>query len=284
MKLTKEQKSPSEEYLSDFLYIDTARLSHYYSQLSADGLVTQSKRLSKDTHKSTDNVGLKAVVTGSRQSEAGSETSIELQIDPTFSRPQDTLDALYSAGYIGDSLTDAGIGTLFLTHGSISMFDVRMLKTMWPHLGEVVAEEGAKNVVGHAQRQKARAAAKKEYSAIMQLISNLPHSLHGSIISADHSLAWFTLKPECMLVNPDDLAFKHGCDLPGEWHMLGIVDAKPNDTIENIVKADALNAQLEGATRVMLLHIRQFFGRPEDRYGVTPVLIFRTIKKSQNPI
>ncbi|WP_343731160.1 hypothetical protein [Duganella sp.] len=174
MQLIKAQESPSEEYLSDFLYIDTARLAHYYSQLSVDGLVTQSKRLSKDTTKSIDNVGVKAVVTGSRQSETGSETSIELQIDPTFSRPQDTLDALYSAGYIGDGLTQSGIGTLFLTKGNISMFDVRMLKTMWPHLGEIVAEEGAKNVVGHAQQQKARAAAKKEYSTIMPLIATFP--------------------------------------------------------------------------------------------------------------
>ncbi|WP_343731161.1 hypothetical protein [Duganella sp.] len=64
--------------------------------------------------------------------------------------------------------------------------------------------------------------------------------------------------------------------------MLGIVDAKPNDMIENLVRAEGLNSQLEGAMRVMLLHIRQFFGRPEDRYGVTPVLIFRTIKKPKN--
>lgn len=103
MQSTREQDSPSEEYLSDFLYIDTARLAHYYGQLSKEGLVTQSKRFSKTASKSTDNVGVRAVVTGSRQSEASDETSIELHIDPSFSRPQETLDELYNAALLGMS-------------------------------------------------------------------------------------------------------------------------------------------------------------------------------------
>lgn len=280
MQLIREQNSPSEEYLSDFLYIDTTRLAHFYSQLSKEGLVTQSKRVSKTADKSSDSVGVRAVVTGSRQSEALSETSLEVQIDPTFSRPQDTLDELDDAGYIGHDITVAGIGSLFLTKGKISIFDVRMLKVMWPHLGNQVAEDAANAVVGQAQQKKARENAKKEYDRMAPLLANLPHALHGSVVGDSDELAWFTLKPEFMQVNPEDLAFKHGCDLPGDWHILGILDAKPGDTMENIVNSMAINSQLESAMRMLLLHVRGFFGRPDERYGVTPVLIFRTIKKA----
>lgn len=279
MQLIVDQESPSEEYLSDFLYIDSARLAHYYAQLSAHGLVTQSKRLSKSANKEADTLGVKAVIEGTRQAESTSEESIEHHIDPTFSRPQDTLDALFEAGYINEDISTAGIGSLFLKKGRISLFDVRMLKDMWSLLGDLVASEQTKHITNTAQKHKATVEAKKQYNGIAPLIAKLPHSLQGSILDRAGNLAWFTVKPEYMLINPEDMAFKHGADLPGEWHMLGILDAKPFDSVENMIEAAAVSSDIENAMRVMLSALRSAFGRPEARFGVTPVLIFRTMKK-----
>lgn len=279
MQSTADLESPNAVYLSDFLYIDTIRLAHYYGQLSSHGLITQSKRLSKATSKEADTVGVRAMVTGLRQAENANEETVEHQIDPAFSRPQDTLDALYDAGYIDNGLTEAGIGTLFMTKGAISMFDVRMLKDMWSSLGELVAEAQVAGIPP-GQKAKAKLAAKQEYSAIAPLIEKLPHSLQGNINSTEGPVAWFTVKPEFMLVNPEDLAFKHGSDIPGEWHMLGVLDAKPYDLIQESEQRASESSGIETVMREMLSVLRTLFGRPQDRFGVTPVLIFRTMKKA----
>lgn len=279
MQLQTEQSSPSEEYLSDYLYIDTVRLSHYYGQIAEHGLVTQSKHVSKSTSKDTDTLGVKAVLTGSMASESSSEQTVELQVDASYSRPQHTLDALYEAGFIHEGLQNARVGTLFLAKGKLSIFDVRILQNMWQVLGDVVAEDAVKGIAAPAAKAKAKVTAKKQYDNIAAIITKLPHSLQGNL-HTDSNTGWFTLKPDCMIINPEDFAFKHGCDLPGDWHMLGIVDALPNDFEVMTAGAQVAASDIENVMRGMLLGLREGFGRPMDRFGITPVMIFRTMRKT----
>lgn len=280
MQLITEHESPSEEYLSDYAYIDTVRLSHYYAQLSKDGLITQSKHSSKSTGKRSDNVGIRAGLVANAQSELGSEDAIEHLIDPAFSRPQQTLDALYENDFLATDLENAGIGDLVLIKGGISIFDIRILRDMWQHMGNLVSKNsGNDDSLTPKERQKRQAAAKKEFDDVAPIIAKLPHSIQGTFLTTSDA-AWFTLEPLHMRINPEDIAFKHGCDLPGEWHMLGIVDARPDELL-NIDAITRVSTEIEGALRLMLMQLRGTMGRPWDRYGITPVMIFRTLKKNQ---
>jgi len=279
MQLTAEQNSPSEEYLSDYAYVDTSRLAYYYGQLSENGLITQAKRISKTIGKDTGKLEVKAmVVSGHGQIETGSEQSIELQVDPSYTRPQETLDSLYEAGYVGAGLTNARIGNLVLTKGSLSVFDIRILKEMWSHLTDMAAQQETAAIANIKERQKVFAEKKKEAQRTAEIISKVPHSIQGTFVT-DEGDAWFTLQPEYMRINPEDLVFKHGCDLEGEWHVLGIVDALPDNLSTPSSAVRSVSSDLEDGMRTMLAAIRHFLGRPPHRYGITPLMIFRTMRK-----
>ncbi len=281
MQLTTALESPNEEYLSDYAYIDSVRLSHYYGQLSKDGLITQSKQSSKNSGKDTGNISLKAmVVSGLAQTELGSEQAVEHTIDPTFSRPQETLDALFERGYLGTDLPGAGIGKLVLIKGRVSVFDIRLMKEIWQYMGEMIGQESGADAPTQKDRQRIQAAKKKEFDRIAQIISKLPHSIQGTFLTDDHE-AWFTLEPAHMRINPEDIVFKHGCDLPGEWHMLGIVDARPDDEPDFDVIA-RVSSDIENGLRLMLTAMRNSLGRPAHRFGITPLIIFRTVRQATN--
>lgn len=278
MQSQPEQESPSEEYLCDYLYIDAVRLSHFYGQLSEHGLVTQSKTTVK---KSGKDVGmLKAglpVFGGSMQQENLAEEALELQVDPAFQRPQQTLDALYEAGYIADGMDQCHLGGLALVEGLISVTDTRLMKEVWPFLGDMVAQKAAENIESPKEKQKVLTAAKKGFEQLVPIISKMPHSLQGSIATMS-GFGWFTLKPDSLLVNSDDLIFKHGTDLSGMWKMLLLLDAYPDGQLA-VDHGSFFNSEIEVSMRQMMAGVRTAFGRPADRYGVTPVMIFRTIKR-----
>lgn len=280
MQLTVDQNLPSEEYLCDYVYIDNLRLSHYYAQLSKNGLVTGLKKTAKEIGKQGSQLNLKAPIIGGQiAGERTTEEWQELQIDSAFSRPQETLDALYSADFIGQGFADARMGALILAKGAISLFDIRMMKEIWPFMGNFVAESKSAHIQNIKERQRVAAAEKKEFDHLASIISRMPHSLQGNL-SAEQQAAWFTLKPDCMLVNPEDLTFKHGSDLKGEWHVLGIVDALPDSIEEADEVPFTMPTNIEFAMRTMLGGLREMFGRPKDRFGLTPLMIFRVIRKT----
>jgi hypothetical protein len=152
-----------------------------------------------------------------------------------------------------------------------------MLKEMWPAIAEMTATEETQHIQNAEKRKKAHAEKKREAEANAQIISKVPHSIQGTFLTDDGD-AWFTLQPEHMRINPEDLAFKHGSDLPGEWHMLGIVDALPDSEAPDSSMIDRVNTPLEEAFRTMLSMLRFVLGRPINRYGITPIMIFRTMR------
>lgn len=280
MQLLPGSPSQSVEYLCDYVYIDQTRLAHYYSQLSDHGLVTQTKKIAKTVAQDSSEVGVKAVLAaGSIRGSSSSEDTLEMQIDSAFSRPQETLDALYEAGYIQNGLSNARMGCLILEKGRISIFDLRLVKDLWPVLGDAFARSQTEGIKNSKDRQKAIVATKKEYEQMAGIMGKLPHALQGTL-AVDQCAAWFTLKPECMLLNPDDLTLKHGADLDGDWHVLGIVDALPDHAANpGLLPAVTSNTDIEVFMRTLLSVLRMSFGRPGDRFGLTPIMIFRSIRK-----
>jgi hypothetical protein len=88
---------------------------------------------------------------------------------------------------------------------------------------------------------------------------------------------WSSLEEEHLKINSDDITLKHGATFAGQWHVLGILDAKPDDEMEqSAIPPTAGNGLFEGMVG-MLSAIRIFLGRPTNAYGITPVAIFRTV-------
>lgn len=268
---------PNEEYLCDYLYIDTQRLSHYYSQLSEHGLVVQSKHSSKSGGQQGSK--LKAGLPwlgGEIKQDRTAEEQLELQVDPSFRRPQETLDALYDAGYLNVGL--GGIGQLCLLEGVLTVIDLRLMKDLWPFVGNMMAEQQTGGISNPKEKQRKIAEIKRNFNPISEILQRLPHSLQGSIQDTNGHSSWYTLKPEFLTINPEDLLFKCGCDIPGFWKMVCVVDAYP-DTAFKADHSQFFSNDIETAMREMMGGMQSAFGRPPNRWGITPILIFRKIEK-----
>lgn len=279
MTSRQELESQSTEFLCDYIYVDNVKLAHFYSQLSENGLVSQTKKTSKDSSTERADVKVSAMVAGGTfDTRSTAEEGLELTIDAAFTRPQETLDALDERGFIHRDLTGAAMGNLVLFAGNVSIFDIRMLKDLWPLMGNAFAENETAHVTNPKEKQKLVQQLKKNFEEIATLLQKLPHALQGTVVAEDGS-AWFTLNPIHMLSNPEDLTFKHGSDLKGTWHILGILDAHPDSFEPDVDQSNLPSSDMETMMRQVLGAVRTMFGRPADRYGITPVMIFRAIPK-----
>lgn len=111
------------------------------------------------------------------------------------------------------------------------------------------------------------------------ILSALPHALLMTLCS-ENELLWSSLEEDHLKINSDDITLKHGANFAGTWHVLSILDAKPDYQIEQsaTISTTSNNELFSGMTD-MLTGIRQLLGRPENAYGITPLAIFRTVSR-----
>lgn len=160
------------------------------------------------------------------------------------------------------------MGQLLLCSGTITFQDLRMMRNLWdPVMKFTIHSETNRSV----SKNKT-----KEAEMIKSIISALPHALLITLISEDKSL-WSSLEEEHLKINSDDITLKHGANFAGQWHVLGILDAKPDDEIAQAITPPATGNGLFDGMVEMLSVIRSFLGRPAHAYGITPVAIFRTV-------
>ncbi|WP_434033684.1 hypothetical protein [Cupriavidus sp. a3] len=273
--------SQSTEYLCDFAYLDRNRAALYFSQLNPEsGAPTQVKRTEK--HGGTDGdkltVGIPKLIATEFAGNSQFERSLEGQFDPTWLLPIEAMQKLDELNYISTNLEEARIGGLALLTGRMRIIDIRFLKELWPFVGEMVTKQVAEalpNGGNHKIKQQFLAAKKKENDLMASVIAKMPHALQATFYVDDKQL-WTTLPPENMLINPEDLALKHGAEIAGEWHLLGVIDALPEDSLPQPIPGEQLD--LEDGMINILNAMRTFMGRKSSAFGVTPIAIFRTIK------
>ncbi|ESX41121.1 hypothetical protein X762_30280 [Mesorhizobium sp. LSHC426A00] len=127
-----------------------------------------------------------------------------------------------------------------------------------------------------------------------EFLSLLPHAVQAKLLTTDCNL-WCTLNEDGLVVSSSDLFLKHGVRVPGEWHMLGVLDAMPSakgDEDPNQVFAEAQSAipgegfgsiftivtqGMGGLIDGIVPFTRLLLGRRDSEYGITPLLIFRKI-------
>ncbi|MBN9091445.1 MAG: hypothetical protein J0J01_31385 [Reyranella sp.] len=289
-----EQDHESEDSVFDFLYVDHDRIGLYISQLNDFGSLTSLVRTSETSDKK-DFKG-KVPVLAEMGAESSARTSSTRSFDPRWTQCLTFLDELHARNMINPSVTGVGIGRFVLCGGNLAIIDIgamqRLLKfSSVQTLARKGANPGAANeVLSRAQRkQQARSSggkqtdAEDEMSAAFDIVGEISHAIHARVnVGNDH--LWCTLKTDCMIMSPADVMLKYGVLIEGTWHVLGILDAVPSATEDQLAKlqamfsGDAANPMLMGSVP-LFTQLRLVLGRPLSCYGVTPLAIFRKIER-----
>jgi len=115
-----------------------------------------------------------------------------------------------------------------------------------------------------------------QFAHIPELLKGLPHAIQATVnTGADQ--AWCTLSVDNLVVGADDFALKHGISVQGSWYLLGILDALPDRPATPAMLQGEGDKSIQDVLRTVIAMSRNFFGRPAECFGVTPVLIFRAL-------
>lgn len=304
-KLIEAPEEANVNSVYDFLYYDVTRLASFLSQFEPSGHLTALSRVDnasrRKTSASKDEVsGSLALLKGVARTEEASELLAQRQktstFDPRWVNALNFLDYLEERSLLHRDIELARIGQIVMLSGSLSMFDLGMLKQMWG-LASVkkLIGLGAKAEQGNRKDRRAASAGKGSDSPpnnvdlSLDLLSVLPHAVQAAVTS-DSASGWMNLKEEHIAISPSDLFFKHGIAVDGDWTVVGILDALPTDDDAEDGESAAMLDQLRAGTKLgalgvlmaphLALPVRQLMGRPNGSYGLTPLLLFREVSGS----
>lgn len=261
------QKQPDIDCIYDFIYLDTTRLTSYLAQLDDDGILLSIKKTRQLTEeqKSLNSVGYNATKTAAENNETLGKQA-ERHYDSSSTALYSVIDRMDELGFIKRTIAESSIGQLLLCSGTITFQDIRMMRNLWdPIMKLALSEQG---------QGKNKAHKTKEIELFKTLVSATPHALLMTLMS-DDNLLWSSLEEAHLKINSDDITLKHGACFSGQWHVLGILDAKPDEEIMP-TKRSTNNEIFDGMMDVANA-IRQFLGRPSQAYGIMPIAIFRTV-------
>ena len=119
-----------------------------------------------------------------------------------------------------------------------------------------------------------------EADLALELLPLFPHAVQATLVGNNFRV-WTSLTEANIVGLASDLILKHGVVIPGQWHMLGVLDALTDaggaPTPSNDTAAIMAGTPIGGLAAMMATGIRQFFGRPATSFGMTPLLIFRAV-------
>lgn len=271
------QEQPSIDSIYDFIYLDTKRLTSFLAQLDDDGVLMSIKRTRhiEEEQKNLGSLGL----TGTRATTEDNTTQgkqSEKHYDSSIVAMYDVINRLDELGFIKKSISATAMGQLLLCSGTITFHDIRMMRDLWDPMMKMFFNQQATQAVSRQDRDLLRNKT-KEFESIKSILTALPHALLMTLFSEGESL-WSSLEEEHLKINSDDITLKHGANFAGQWHVLGLLDAKPDDgfTVPRTTGNEIFDGMAE-----MLSMIRAMLGRPANAYGITPVAIFRTVSATQ---
>lgn len=293
----KEQGQQENDSVFDFLYHDPERIGSFLSQMDPGGHLRSYKRtvnVNDGTADAFENkvTGGAVVFKGATKATTSSSTlageGSESTYDPIWTNARSFLDFLTSRDFIQNDLSEANIGQFVLGSGDLSVLDFVMLKSMWklPSMQHFI-KNGASEPEGNRSERRSQSATQKpkskpeptEMDLALEMMEVLPHSIQGRM-STLHGQVWTTLREECLVTSPSDLVLKHGLTLPGEWNMLGILDAYPDHSsdVADLPLSGDMSDILPTFLATLTPVTRGILGRPQNAYAMTPLLIFREVQ------
>lgn len=290
-----EQDAASSVF--DFLYYDARRIGSYLAQFDPSGHLQAYKQSESVGSSATSvsriggrgTVGVASFDSGKDASETETEgEASERQYDPLWTNALNFLDYLDNRRLLRRELAGSRISQFVLAKGELNVVDLTLVKRMWdlPTIGQLGGEVQSSESNRHERRAKQRVAPPNtrptEQQVGFDLLKVIPHSIQASIVS-DQGSVWSTLREDSLIVAASDLFLKHGKTIPGQWHMLGIVDALPTEELAPEPPTPEQSAiGILGGLGYILDAIGPFarllLGRPASAYGMTPLLIFRKVE------
>jgi hypothetical protein len=294
----------------DFLYHDARRVGSFLAQFDHFGHLQQvsakenaakggkrgySLKLGGNLPALPGSIeGTEGSLTFSRDSSVGSE-GLERVYDPLWTNALALLDYLDERGLIHRDVTTGRLGQFVIATGQLSILNMVLLPKIWEskavrdmsvrQYSENARQQWAANPENGALKGSERskmqnavvAAAIEMAKAGMDVLPSFPHSAQCTISGANASV-WSTLSAEGLVGTVADLSLKHGTEIPGEWHLLGVLDAQPNPVAEQTVVASTGTLQHFGNVIKNFSNLgRTLLGRPPEAYGVTALLLFRKV-------
>lgn len=307
---TQEPDHEERNSVFDFLYYDATRISAFLAQFEASGSLTQIVTTER-AHRSK-----KEVVSTQAGGSAGfvkgtitDGTDVLAEYGQQSNKTYDTrwVNALAFLDYIDQrqllrrDLTTSGIGDLVIFSGSLSLFDLGILKKVWdmPAVKKTMIngikgqDSEVSEALSRSQRRrtshgnKPSSKAENEAEMAIELLSVLPHSIQASVSDVENSV-WCTFREDSITITPSDLFMKHGLSIGEDWNIVGVLDATPDidyamddgtpfEIAKQLIAGSKLGMLALMMGPALVPAIRAMLGRPGDAYGVTPLLVFRSI-------
>lgn len=310
MSISKSGKKASEEvqgerervFVLDFLYCDTRRIGSFLAQFDDSGTlqqIVQSEEAFVDGKRGFSlSVGGGATLAGTGgqgslsierpPATGGSEASFRVY-DPLWANAVVFLDYLEEKKLIHRNLKNSPFGSFVLIKGSLSVTDFSILKNLWNFQTMKDKIVNSQQPSQNRKQRRAQGFGRQSDDVTDSLLGldfmgSLPHLCHIDIKDGyDH--AWGSLVEENIAVEKSDIFLKHGRRIPGDWSVLGILDARPYDNIlENEAQIpENYDAFLHGFSciiDVVAPMLRKAMGRPITAYGITPLIVFRQVQSS----
>ncbi|MEH4987364.1 hypothetical protein PO461_07965 [Enterobacter asburiae] len=275
-----EQEQQNIDSLYDFLYVDKLRASSLTAQLYEPGVVTTIKTTISDADKSLKGVGsdLK-ILKGNVSIEEAISNTQEKQFDATWSLPINLLDKLSESGLLRSGLNGERLGNVVVIKGTMRIFDISVLQKCLPFASKMFHSQmpsSTKSSKKHVKSEDIEIAPGVTFGAVTDLLNIVPNTLQIDFVDEGGHTIWMTIDRDFLTINPDDMVLKYGGKLPGEWYVVGLIDAVPEH--EDISpQIDFPANPTKDFIAEMLNAIKKFVGRGENAYGMTPLVIFRKI-------
>lgn len=276
------QESQSTDSLFDIFYADRDRLLSYLAQIDPNGTITSIKTTLSDSESKRSNGELDVkLVKGSISSTEKKSDGMEKTFDPAMVLPFTIMDVLQERGFIGKDITHSGLGSLVLFSGSMRIKELSHSPLMWPIVEKNLPFEAfAPNLNGLTKAQKS-AIMKTSLSLtevkkmLESFFRGITHPIQVEVKNTAHKV-WGTFNEKSLCASISDFGFKFSSIIPGTWHMLCILDCQPGDVNqeEKDLWAEDSGSLSDGLSNAVSA-FKNMFGRPENAYGVTPLIVFR---------
>lgn len=305
MKSAKAADGQKDNLVFDFLYFDTERIASFLAQLNDFGQlqsISNNENIKKNTSSTmfiSGKAGVGVVAAGLESNRTnGSEQNKNLNTvyDARWLNALNFLDIAEQKELINKDIKTSGIGQLVLFSGNVFIYDSSIPSEIMKN--EKIKQYMLRDAPGSNRREKGKNAAigamgsynMGSQELAFELSNAMPNSIQFSMQNGDIQ-TWSCLDEKNMTIKPLDLILKHGLAISGNWSIIGILDAEPtlSNKDEPIIFAENKDDHqlpvfpfAQHCERIGLevySTMRRFFGKQNSFYGVTPLLIFRSVIK-----
>lgn len=263
------QESQNTDSLYDYFYLDQARICSLISQITSGGIQISFKETKSISDKSSQQCSAKIpFLTSTLSGEDGISKSNERLYDSSFGHPLELLSILQEKGRLNSDLKKTNLGDLVIINGIMSVFDTKMIADSFPLLKKMI-----NNTNNGSQAKKER----EHINNAAEIMKIIPTSPQIDFTDTEKNSVWMSVNSDNLKINTSDIVLKYGAKIPGTWYVVGIIDAKPDSNIDDNDDLSLNNNYLKSSFSNLFEAIRNMFGRPQNAYGITPIIIFRAI-------